>query len=64
MKTVDLTEEDMKVIKCLIQVWDEHDAPLFSGLTYNMAFETFKKMGFEPPETIAAWISMAESMKL
>ncbi len=64
MKTVELTKEDLEVIKCLIDVWDENDAPLPSGLTYNMAFETLKKLGFEPPETISAWISMAESMNL
>jgi hypothetical protein len=64
MKNVELSSDDLKVIEALIQTWDDNDAPLPGGITYAMAFETFKKFGFEPPSQTTLMIQRIESTVL
>ena len=53
IKTVELSEEDLRVLQCIVDIWDL-DGGLWGGISYAMVANTLDKLGIQHPASLTA----------
>ena len=55
-----MSEEEKEILNCMVQAWDENNAPLPGDICYQQVFDLLDKLGLDRPVRLLAFIDFTK----
>jgi hypothetical protein len=57
-----LTDREKEILNCMVNAWQNNDAPMIGGCSYAEVFETLERLGLMKPEKLEADLNNFQRM--
>lgn len=57
-----LTQREKEILNCMVETWEENNAPMIGDCCYQEVFETLERLGLMKPEKLEAELQRYQRM--